>query len=638
MKLNTASNRILILFCLFAYTTVLLSCISDTSQQSSTTENGDGQVKISGELQQWHKITLDLEGPYSSETGTDANPFTDFRYEVTFTHESGTPTYTIPGYFAADGNAAESGADSGNIWRAHLSPDKTGKWSYQISFVSGNGVAISNSKGESVAPFDGKSGSFNILPTNKTGRDLRAKGRLQVVGEHYLRFAGTEEYFLKVGADAPENLLSYDDFDATPNVSDFRKSWSAHLEDYPGDAADLLWGPEKDKGKALLGAIHYLHNKGMNVFSFLTYNIDGDDHNVYPYLLNKDEDAYVAYAAENKGHDATGWEDFFYNDRFDCSKMDQWERVFEYGDRKGMYLHFKTTEAENCLNMDGGSLGSERKLYYRELIARYGHHLALNWNIGEETEQTVEQLKPIIQYISDIDPYKHLIVLHTHSPVEDQEKYYRPMLGSASALTGLSVQTRHPDFRRVHEDIVKWVKASAAAEKKWVVACDEPGDASHGLITDAEDSTHELPRKNALWGTLMAGGAGVEWYFGYKHPHSDLTCEDWRSRDKMWDQCRVALSFFEDNEIPFWEMVNNDELSSEEDSYCFAKKGEIYLVYLKNGGDTKLNLSEVSGQFHVSWFNPRTGGSLLPAPDVDGGLPAMLSAPDDNDWLALVRR
>ncbi len=630
-KITFKTTALSFLMCALAFS----SCVSKTSAEA---KDGAGEVKVSGELQQWHKITLEVAGPYCQETDGAVNPFTDYRFEVAFIHESGSPSYRVPGYFAADGKAAESGAEAGNVWRAHLSPDKTGKWNYAISFTHGDAIVVSDIKGEKLSPFDGVSGSFTILPSDKTGRDFRGKGRLQVVGEHYLKFAGSGEYFLKSGADAPENLLSYDDFDATPNVNDLRKSWSAHLQDYSEDADDLLWGANKDKGKALLGAINYLHSKGMNVFSFLTYNIDGDDHNVYPYLLKEDEAAYVSYSADNKGHDATAWEDFFYRDRFDCSKMDQWERIFEYGTRKGMYLHFKTTEAENCLNMDGGGLGPERKLYYRELIARYGHHLALNWNIGEETEQTIEQLKPIIQYISDTDPYNHLVVLHTHSPTEDHEKYYPPMLGNASALTGISVQTRHPDFRRVHADIAKWVKASAASGKKWVVACDEPGDATHSLITDEEDPEHNDARKNALWGALMAGGAGLEWYFGYKHPHSDLTCEDWRTRDNMWEQCNIALSFFNDNEVPFWEMENDNGLISEQAAYCFAKKGELYLVYLKNGGTSNLNLTEANGDFEVSWLNPRAGGKMIPAAKVKGGKQVAISAPDSNDWLAMVRK
>ncbi len=597
-------------------------------------------AEVAGTLETWHKITLSFEGPETAETATP-NPFTDYRLEVTFEKKGGGTSYTVPGYYAADGNAAETGAAQGNVWRAHFAADQAGLWNYRVSFRKGSGIAVSDASGTSAGYMDGDTGSLQITKTSKSAPDLRAKGRLQVVGEHYQRFAETGEYFLKCGADAPENLLAYDDIDATPNVSDFRKNWAPHLQDYSSDADDLLWGPGQNKGKALLGAINYLASKGMNVFSFLTFNIDGDDHNVYPYLLSGNEDAYIAYAADHKGKDATSWDDFFHHDRFDCSKMDQWERVFEYGDRKGMYLHFKTSEAENCFKMDGGNLGPERKLYYRELIARYGHHLALNWNIGEESTQSSAQIKACAKYLASQDPYDHQIVLHTHGKDEDHEKHYRPLLGDASDLTGLSVQTNQPDFHRVHGAVAKWVKASSASGKKWIVACDEPGDAQHSLVTDAEDPTHDTARKNALWGTLMAGGAGVEWYFGYKHPESDLTCQNWRSRDKMWDQCLYALNFFRDQDIPFWEMANDNALSSHDDSYCFANPGEVYVLYLKNGGETKLDLSTAKGKFKATWYNPRTGEYARKTQTLKGGAQVSLGSPpsDENqDWAILVRR
>ena len=53
------------------------------------------------------------------------------------------PQAQFAGYFAADGNAGESGAESGNLWRAHLSPDRVGQWAYTVSFISGSGVATS---------------------------------------------------------------------------------------------------------------------------------------------------------------------------------------------------------------------------------------------------------------------------------------------------------------------------------------------------------------------------------------------------------------------------------------------------------------------------------------------------------------
>ena len=103
---------------------------------------GPAAVEVAGELMQWHKVTLTVDGPMASETDADPNPFTDYRMTVTFAHESGSPTYEVPGYFAADGNAGETSADSGNKWRAHLSPDKAGRWTYTIAFVEGDGVAL----------------------------------------------------------------------------------------------------------------------------------------------------------------------------------------------------------------------------------------------------------------------------------------------------------------------------------------------------------------------------------------------------------------------------------------------------------------------------------------------------------------
>ena len=121
----------------------------------------------------------------------------------------------VPGYYAADGNAGETSADSGNIWKVHFAPDATGAWEYEVSFRKGSNVAVSSDRfaGESAGYMDGQRGKIEIAPTDKQGRDFRGKGRLQFVNETYLRFAETGEYFLKAGADAPENLLAYADFD-----------------------------------------------------------------------------------------------------------------------------------------------------------------------------------------------------------------------------------------------------------------------------------------------------------------------------------------------------------------------------------------------------------------------------------------
>jgi hypothetical protein len=563
---------------------------------SATAVSAD--VEVTGKLAKWHKITLTFDGPNTSERATP-NPFTDYRLDVTFVGPSG-QKYVVPGFYAADGIAATSGADSGNKWQAHFSADEQGKWTYTARFLAGAQVALDDDpNGQSAGFMDGAEGTLIVGPADGRGNGLYSRGRLQYVGERYQRFAESGEYFLKVGADAPENLFAYEDFDATPNIGNRRKTWQPHLKDYDSEADDLLWGPNGDKGKALLGAVNYLSGKGMNAFSFLTFNVAGDDENVFMHIVKKDLDDYVA----NKGKKTAdkAWTTSIERLRMDVSKTAQWDRVMQYADRKGMFLHFKTSEAENCKLMDNGDLGPERRLYFRELVARFGYHLALNWNFGEENTQSTAQHQSQMAYVKRVDPYNHLRVLHTFPGAKDN--VYGPLLGSESNLTGLSLQTSNPAFVQVYDDVKKWVRLSEATGKPWVVACDEPGDATHSLITDDEDPDHDNARINGLWGTFMAGGCGTEWYFGYKHPHSDLTCEDWRSRDKFWDQGKVALDFFHKNKVPFWKM---QPALTKSGDWALVGDGCV-VVFVKRGGKSVLDLP--SSLFTVSQTIAKTGAS-----------------------------
>jgi len=538
---------------------------------------------VSGELKQWHRVTITFQGPQTSETA-DPNPFRDYRLDVTFFQYA--DAYVVPGFFAADGDAAESGAEKGNCWRVHFTPDRPGRWHYKASFRTGPDVAASTDRqaGRPTA-FDGAAGSFTVAPSDKTGRDHRAKGLLRYVGEHYLQFAGTGEFFLKGGADSPENFLAYADFDGTAGgpTKQARKGealpkalhqYQPHARDWkPGDPT---W--RGDKGKNIIGALNYLASKGMNSVYFLTMNVGGDGQDVWPWIDDKTQD------------------------RFDCSRLDQWEIVFSHMDRVGLMLHVITQETENDQLINGGELGVERRLYYRELIARFGHHLALVWNLGEENTNTHQQRTEFCRYIRQCDPYDHPIVVHTFPGKYDQ--VYTPLLGNLH-FHGPSLQMGN--MAATHAETLKWVTRSDQSRRKWIVCLDEIGPAHTGVKPDKDDPGHDAVRKQALWGNLMAGGAGAEWYFGYKFPHNDLNCEDWRSREKMWDQTRYALEFFQQY-LPFPRMKPHDELTSAKDDYCFALPGETYAIYLPEGGTTELRLAE--GQYAVKWYNPRRGGPL----------------------------
>ena len=562
------------------------------------TGSSDDSIVVTGELRQWHKVTVNVIGPAASESGSP-NPFLDYRLDVTFSKDEN--RYKIPGYYSADGVARESGSSSGPVWRAHFSPPEAGRWNFEISFREGDEIALNNSEGLPL-PADSATGFFIAGPSDKAGRDHRAKGRLQYTGERYLQFAGTGDYFIKGGADSPENLLAFADFDNTERGKNILHRFEPHVADW--NAGDPTW--HGDKGKGLIGALNYLAGKGMNSVYFLTNNLTGDGDDVFPYT-NKDE-----------------------RFRFDTSKLDQWEIVFQHMDSLGIILHVVTQETENDQLLDGGELGPERKLYYRELVARFGHHLAITWNLGEENTNTDEQRKAFASYLRDLDPYDHPIVIHTYPNQYDQ--VYSPLLGFGD-LNGPSLQMA--DMTKTHAETIKWINESEAAGQTWFVSLDEIGPHTTGVTPDGPDNNHDAVRRHALWGHLMAGGAGVEWYFGYQYPHSDLTAEDWRSRDNFWDQTRYALDFFK--EIPFWEMQSADELADHSEVFVFAKPGEVYAVYLPEGVvSTRLEVGEVSGE--LQWYNPRTGEFEGEITEFVGDGSILLNAPEaSGDWVALVR-
>ena len=162
-------------------------------------------LTVRGILKQHHKVVLDLAGPHASEENLGArNPFLNYRFDILFeftepagsagvsghTGEEDNPQprhsirrVTVPGYFAADGNAAESSAESGSVWRCVFRPPTVGLWVATVAFTAGPSVAIapmgrdatddgsvSPGPGSTATPVEGVHGlstTFLVLPTDK---------------------------------------------------------------------------------------------------------------------------------------------------------------------------------------------------------------------------------------------------------------------------------------------------------------------------------------------------------------------------------------------------------------------------------------------------------------------------------------
>jgi len=584
MKKNPDRIRGIFAVCFFALTAV--QC------------NQKSQVEITGELKRWHPVVFVFKGPATSEQNKD-NPFLNYRLDVTFTHNN--TKLVVPGYYAADGNAAQTGKDAGNIWKVHFLPPDTGIWQYSVSFRKGKNVALEDASSGKPCFFDGANGSFRVTETDKNPPDFRAMGKLHYAGQRYYRFSNGQ-YFLKAGAGSPENFLAYRDFDRTfsNGKTDYTKTWEAHTADWQNE--DPSW--QGGKGKGIIGAINYLSSMGMNSVYLIVLTLHGDGNDVWPF---------------------TGPDERY---RFDCSKLDQWRIVFEHMNKKGIHIHFFLSETENeqLFETDEGLQGSNtfalsRKLFYREMIARFADLPGITFNLGEEIAEdqeketsrgkalSTEQLRIFMRYIDSLDPWDTPIAMHTSADDGHRENLFSKFIGEPS-LSCISLQLesilKGNDY--VYNQTHYWIEKSAAGNHPWVVSNDEQGYFATGVWTDATDPRHDTIRQNVLWGNLMAGGAGVEYYFGYKTGCGDLDCQNWRTRENLWKQSKAALDIF--RSLPFYTLQPANQLAGNK-AWCLADRDlSTILVYGKNLSELRIAVPD-SCRYEYTFYNPLTGQKII---------------------------
>jgi len=549
---------------------------------------------------QWHTLTLNFNGPNTSELNP-INPFLQYKLLVTFTHQATNKKITVPGYFAADGNAAETSSTSGNIWQVKFNPEDLGQWSYQATLYKGKDIAITQQyQTAEKAPLKHASGQFVVIPTDRHDTSFFAQGRL-IADNGYFVFKHNKKPWFKGGTNSPENILGYEDFDNTYRIpaesrdgeaapSEALHNFNAHLKDWR--EGDPQW--QKNKGRSIIGSMNYLAEQGMNSAYFLTLNILGDGKDVWPYISP---------------------EDFT---RFDVSKLAQWEILFEHMQNKGILLHLVIQETENELMLDNGDTGPLRQLYFNELIARFGHHLGLVWNLGEENgyakwtpnAQNTQQRKAMASYLKQNDVFNHPVLLHTHSHDPDRENILTPLLGFKD-IDGLSLQQDKRE--KVPAVIKRWRRESIESGHHWLITMDEIGMWHTAALPDSVDSKHDTLRRYALWGSILSGGAGVEWYFGAKHPHNDLTSEDWRQREKLWQLTNVAQQFFTQF-TPFGEMTPCDQYTPKRsDIYCAQRSDDMYVLFFSEQAEPYMNRPNSDNTatiYNVHWFDPINGGEL----------------------------
>lgn len=381
--------------------------------------------------------------------------------------------------------------------------------------------------------------------------DFLCVGRLEGGGgEHYLQFNdGT--FWLKGGVDEPEHFL----------------------------------GPGLNFGFASKeAALTYLAGKGVNSHYIMTQNIDGDGQNVWPYVGANN-------AAAKTNHE-----------RIDVAKMLEWEEWFDHMQGLGMVIHMVFED-------DSGWPSFNRDLYYREMIARFGHYNGLIFNISEEYNENYSsgQVATFAATIKSIDPYDHPVTVHNQGSLDAWD----PFLGN----TNFDLTSFQDNVSPWNGEAGDWFDDVEGSGHTIPVSFDE---------TSALDTSERTLARRILW-EVYVGGANFEMF--------TQPLNDYEDYDAFWGDMTRARGLVES--LPFNEMRPANDLLSGGTGFAFAQAGEAYLVFLPNGGDIDLNLVGNSNTFDAFWFDP-LDGSIDNLADVVGGSTESFSAPSSSQHWALV--
>ena len=477
-------------------------------------------------VSRWSMIEFSFEGPASQGAGTP-NPFA-IPFDVVFTDPGG-KSYRAPGFYDGDGK----GGLNGRIWKVRFSADANGAWTYWT---------------ESSQPeLDGRQGTFEVRDPPPDAPEFYRKGRLEYVGERYLKFR-EGGYWIKAGADEPENILG--------------KAF--------GD-----WDAKKRE-------IDYLATMAINSIYVMTHTLEGDENDVWPWLGTTPEEA--------KANDG----------RFDVARLERWRDFFEHVQSKGILIHL-------VLEDDSAWSGYDHARYYREMVARFGYLPALCFNFGEEHNENYSLAEALghMKLLAEIDPYNHPRAIHNvNRPVEEYVD------SPDVQLTSIQTPPRKP--QSLNEIAVEWFEACLARDRR-------------PLVVSFDEGRPELDRRS--WWSVYLGGGMWESLARVPGGYADM--------EQVWRELAAARVFMES--LPFHKMHPANFLVRKGNAFCLARPGEVYALYLPEGGMVEIDLT-AGNRYDVEWFNPR--GLREPwrrGAGVAGGT-QILTSPGEGDWAVRITR
>jgi hypothetical protein len=273
---------------------------------------------------------------------------------------------------------------------------------------------------------------------------------------------------------------------------------------------------------------------------------------------------------------------------------------------------------------------ADEQRFIRYAVARLSAFSNITWDLGDDLDKyrNMSWSRRTGELIEMLDPYHHLATSHPVNFVN--QDLAADWLGFTSYQEWSRNQHTFMLDRRKRQEasgrIIPQTNEEYGYEDHYPLWAKGPGsDSADTLRRTAWDismaGAYQTTGESARRGTNVWPDTGGGWMNG----RGDDTMTMLQGYAHMVD-------FF--TSFEWWKTNPHDELVTA-GSYCLAKPGELYAVYLPHGGKAILRLSHDS--FHGFLFDPLTGDRTAIGP-ISGPTWTTPVLPVSQDWAILLKK
>ncbi len=233
-------------------------------------------------------------------------------------------------------------------------------------------------------------------------------------------------------------------------------------------------------------------------------------------------------------------------------------------------------------------------------------------NYVRKVIETVNDLDNVLYEISNENhppssPWQYYMIDFIHE-YENGQPYQHPV--------GMTFQFKGGSNRTLFESPADWISPNAEGGYR-----DNPPEAQGRkvIITDTDHLWGIGGNQQWVWKSFLRGMNPI-----FMDPYDTKVLKG--SYDPGWvEPIRKSMGYT----LAYAERMNLIKMTPENElassGYCLAEKGAAYLVYLPEGNEVTVNLTDITGDLEVEWFNPNTGETIKQGKIKGGQIPIMKS-------------